>query len=159
MRRDGTHVHHVTDTDDVEEFGPFQAGKRIAFEQEIGDDGQIWSVKSDGETNVYSMDPAGMTEVPLTENLESDGDSSFSPRSKRITFESRRDGTDAEIVTMKANGDGEEQLTENSDFDGDPAYSPSGKKIVFVGTDGSEYQLYSIRASDGKKRHQITHYK
>jgi TolB protein len=96
------------------------------------------------------MDSDGQNQKRLTSNVHSDGNPTFSPDGKLITFESNRDGN-SEIYIMDVDGKNQKRLT----FKGQtntagnakradmrcysPSFSPDGKQIVF--------SAYSIESS------------
>ena len=60
------------------------------------------------------MDPDGNNKVNLTNDPGTDGYPIWSPKGRRILFESRRDGN-REVYLMDANGGGLKNLSNNPD--------------------------------------------
>lgn len=78
----------------------------------------------------------------------------FSPDSKKLAFESNRNGN-FEIYTMDIDGSHIKQLTFDSSFDGTPDWSPDGKQIVFAAERDGDPEIY-IMNSDGSHQQRIT---
>lgn len=102
--------------------GPFNG--KIAF-----------ASQRDGNSEIYTMNANGTSQVNISNNPAHDLHPSWSPDGTRIAFQSTRDG-DSEIYVMNADGSNQTRLTFNSVGDSDPAWSPDGTKIVFDTDDG-----------------------
>jgi Tol biopolymer transport system component len=67
------------------------------------------------------MSPDGTNQIRLTRHTAYDGFPAWSPDSKKIAFESERDGN-KEIYIMEANGSMQTRLTNNTAYDASPAW-------------------------------------
>jgi Tol biopolymer transport system component len=91
----------------------------------------LFTSNRDGNSEIYTMRPNGLTQANITNNSAEDQIASWSPDGKRIAFDSDRD-TDREIFTMNPNGSGVTQITNNTVTDAFPQWSPQGDKITFT---------------------------
>ena len=69
------------------------------------------------------MNPDGSEQIGLTNIKGGEGQPTWSPDSKRIAFQSYRDGN-YEIYVMNADGTEQTRLTNNPKGDFSPAWSP-----------------------------------
>ncbi|HEY0243208.1 MAG TPA: hypothetical protein VGC52_11160, partial [Gemmatimonadaceae bacterium] len=79
---------------------------------------------------IYTMNADGSAHTRLTFNTSRDNRPSWSPDSRRIAFQSDRDG-EMEIYVMNADGSNQMRLTRNATEDAYPSWSPDGKRIAF----------------------------
>ena len=82
-------------------------------------------------------------------------EAAFPGNNGKIVFVSQRGGSDAEIVTIKANGDNETNLTNNGMDDFTPAFSANGKKIVFASNRSGNREIFTMSA-DGTHQKNVT---
>ena len=76
----------------------------------------------------------------------------FSPDGKRITFTSRRSGTD-EIWVCDSDGSNALQVTSfGGPFTGNSRWSPDGSQLAFESTAQGDWNIYVINANGGKPR-------
>lgn len=85
-------------------------GKKIAFDADVGDDSQIFTVNTDGTGLTQLTDAAGRNFAP-----------DWSPDGSHIVFASSRDGN-WEIYVMDADGSNEKRLTNSPSMDWYPAW-------------------------------------
>jgi len=78
----------------------------------------------------------------------------WSSDSKRIVFESTKDGKSA-IYTISADGSNLRRLTDNQTAAGQPRWSRDGKMIVFYSERDGHLQLYVMK-SDGSAQRRLT---
>jgi Tol biopolymer transport system component len=78
----------------------------------------------------------------------------MSPQRDRVAFV-RADGTDYELVVVKADGTGLRQLTDNSRSEYYPAFSPDGQWIVYQSYQDGNSEIYKIKV-DGSSRTRLT---
>jgi TolB protein len=77
-------------------------------------------------------------------------ESSWSPDSRRIAFDSNRAGGPAKLYVMDAGGANARNLTNHGGFDGWPAWSPDGRRIVFGSNRSGEFRIWVMNA-DGSE--------
>jgi Lysyl oxidase/WD40-like Beta Propeller Repeat len=100
-------------------------------------DGRRLVVERAGRLHVIGADGRG--ERLLTTGSEPD----WSPRSKRIAFVARRDGSD-DLFAVEENGRGFCRLTTSPAVESEPAWSPDGRRIAFVALDAGSSDLYVL---------------
>ena len=99
-------------------------GQKIAF--------YSWS---DGDGEIFVMDPDGTNLVQLTDNDINESVYSWSPDSQKLAFSRTPKSifnSDSEIFVMNADGSNANQLTDNDTYDSSPAWSPDGHTIAFT---------------------------
>lgn len=84
----------------------------------------------DGNPEIYVMDPAGTSQLNLTNIPATDARPTWSPDGTRIVFASDRTGY-RNIYVMNADGTNPINLTNHPACDDNPAWSPDGTKIAF----------------------------
>src|SRR6187455_987464 len=82
--------------------GVFSQGGKIAFQS-----------CSDGNCEIYLINPDGTGEVRLTFNSGYDAEPSVSANGTKIAFVSARDGQHDEIYSMNLDGSNQTRLTDN----------------------------------------------
>jgi Tol biopolymer transport system component len=103
--------------------------------------------------NLYVMNGDGSAVTRVT-NTANASNPSWSADSKRLAFQSSRDGND-EIYLVNVDGSGLTRLTNNAASDGHPTWSPEGKRIAFESNRDGKFQLYVMNA-DGSGVTRIT---
>jgi Tol biopolymer transport system component len=133
-------------------------GSRIAFVSTRDDpDPKICGTtgKPACVTNIYVMGadgsaPTRVTNAPNAQNYNP----SWSADSKRLTFQSNRDGND-DVYAINVDGSGLMRLTNHAASDGHPTWSPDGKRIAFESNRDGKFQLYMMNV-DGSNVVRIT---
>jgi Tol biopolymer transport system component len=149
MRTDGSHLHALTRGSN----GSFDAvmspdGRKIAFSRFVG---------TAGNEEIFRMRADGSHERRLTHNPSRDELPSWFANSKKLAFESDRDGDD-EIFTMRSDGSRQRHLTRNNGVnDVEPALSPNGKRIAFGRTTQPGNEDIWVMDADGSHRHRVTY--
>jgi TolB protein len=108
------------------------------------------------QTDIYAIEPtgAGLKRLTATRD-ENEFGPAWSAAGTRIAFwRTPAPFGPGSIWTMKANGSDQRRLTTGIDAR-DPAWSPSGTRIVFTLV-GDGFHLWTMRASDGGDRQQLT---
>ena len=83
-------------------------------------------------------------------------ESSWSPDSRRVVFDSNRAGGPTKLFVMNADGTGVSQLTSGPGTDETPQWSPDGRRIAFVSDQGGGRPEIWVVGADGKNRRQVT---
>jgi dipeptidyl aminopeptidase/acylaminoacyl peptidase len=113
-----------------------------------GQNGKIvfYSDRDLPQQEIYAMDPNGMNQTRLTNNMATDAEPVCSPDGRKIAFWSTRDGNN-EIYLMDANGMNQKRLTTNMVIDYKPAWSPDGSKIAFASLRNNNTDIYVVDAN------------
>ncbi|MDQ2700852.1 MAG: hypothetical protein M3Y23_05930, partial [Actinomycetota bacterium] len=102
----------------------------------------------DGNAEIYTLTPSGLTQTRLTDNAAADFDPAFSSDGSKIAFVSDRDG-DNEIYVMNADGSGQTRITHRVGDDMDPAFSPDGDRLLIRRSIDGNNEVVAIDAADG----------
>ncbi len=126
------------------------ANGRLAFQREApaGDHTQ---------TDVYTIQAngSGLKRLTNTPNLNEFGPA-WNAAGTRIAFwRTPAPFGPGSIWTMSANGLNQKRLTSNIDAR-DPVWNPAGTRIAFTSPTGGNFDLWTMRASDGGDRRQLT---
>jgi TolB protein len=108
-------------------------------------------------TDIYTAWPDGSGLTALT-NTPSQNELGpvWSPTGTKIAFwRALLAGGPGSIWTMKGDGTLQGQLTSGIDAR-DPAWNPSGTRIAFTVADATGFHIWTMRASDGGDRRQVT---
>jgi TolB protein len=89
------------------------------------------SLGFEGNSEIYTMSPAGKDLTRLTNNKAIDISPCWSPNGRQIAFVSDRTGT-PQIYVMNADGTDLTRLTFEGSYNTSPAWSPRGDLIAFV---------------------------
>jgi Tol biopolymer transport system component len=157
---DGTGLLNLTSTlGESFEADWSPTGDSIVFKQEVGDDGLIYTMDSDG-TNVFQVTPPdGMLS----------GNPDWSPDGARIVFDtSDRNFNVGDVIVIDADGGNRTNLTDDTEEDsGNPSWSPDGQHIVYeiqaplafasgaVPAGIPPLQLF-VMNTDGSSKHNLT---
>jgi Tol biopolymer transport system component len=115
----------------------------------------VFTTTRDGNTEIYTMNADGGSQVRLTTNPAFDGDPAWSPDGTRIVFTSTRDGNE-EIYSMNADGSNQTRLTNNLALDRTPVWSPDGAEIAFASNrDSGNFDIFVMNA-DGSSQINIS---
>ena len=111
-----------------------------------------------GNGDIYTVNPAGGTQVQLTSGSPIDAEPEWSPTGDKIVFSSTRAGN-LEIYVMNADGTGVTRLTTNSASDTSPAWSPNGARIAFASNrgPGNNWDIYVMNADGSGVQRLTTH--
>jgi TolB protein len=109
------------------------------------------------QTDVYTIAPDGGSLVRLT---ASPNRNEFGPAwnaaGQRIAFwRTRAPFGPGSIWVMGPRGHDQRRLTHGFDAR-DPAWNPAGTRIVFTRASGSDFNLWTMRASDGARQRRLT---
>ena len=115
----------------------------------------VFTSNTDGDEEIYSIDPNGSGVTQLTYNAASDTVARWSPDGQRIAFASDRDGN-YEIYVMGADGSNPTRLTFAAGKDLEPVWSPDGRRIAFVSfRDNTGSEIY-VMGADGSNPTRLT---
>jgi WD40 repeat protein len=98
----------------------------------------------DGLLRIWVMNADGSGAFLLTSNFENARGPTWSPDGSEIAFESG-----GHIWITSSHGVGARQLTEGGARDENPAWSPDGSTIAFDTNRAGNYDVYTVRVSDG----------
>jgi TolB protein len=126
------------------------ANGRLVFQREVpaGDHTQ---------TDIYTIASGGadLTRLTATPNRNEFGPT-WNAAGTRIAFwRTRAPFGPGSVWTMNADGSHQMRLTRGVDSR-DPVWNPAGNRLVFTRITGTNFDLYSIRASDGGGLRQLT---
>jgi Tol biopolymer transport system component len=138
---DNRRIAFVSTRDDPNPDSCGQAGKPACVSQ-------IYVMNADGSG------VARVTTNPPGNPTAANGSPNWSMDSKRIAFQSNRDGND-EVYVMNADGSGVTRLTNNPASDGHPAFSADGQRIAFESNRDGRFQIYAMKA-DGSGQTRLT---
>jgi Tol biopolymer transport system component len=120
-----------------------------------GTNGKIVYSGSDGDFEIFSINPDGTNTTQLTNNSVADTEPTVAPNGNKIAFTRDSSSTDAEIYTMQMNGNNLARITNNASGDVQPSWSPDGTKLVYVNKAGGDAEIWVMNA-DGTNATQLT---
>lgn len=120
-----------------------------------GTNGKIVYSRSDGDFEIFSINPDGTNTTRLTNNSVADTEPTVSPNGNKIAFTRDSSEIDAEIYTMQMNGSNLTRITNNDSGDAQPSWSPDGTKLVYVNKAGGDAEIWVMNA-DGSNTTQLT---
>lgn len=110
--------------------------------------GIVFAGVSDGNQDVYTVDPAGGAPLRLTYHPAADRDPAWSPDGTKIAFVSDRT-LRPELFVMGADGTGQVRVSANAGSPARPSWGRDGESLVFASTDaatgGRELFLLALR--------------
>ena len=118
----------------------------------------VYVSDTDGDQEIYLVDPENGESSRLTNNRTPDEDPRWSPDGEHIAYVSRESG-DKEITLIDREGEQLSRLTNNPGLDGSPRWSPVEQKLAYVSElqeDGQDIsEIYSIAVED-REVNQVT---
>jgi Tol biopolymer transport system component/DNA-binding winged helix-turn-helix (wHTH) protein len=186
MNADGSDVHRDTSSPGMRNGLWSPDGSKVIFDKEGNTSGDLYLANSDGsnesklpflasnmdwsrdgakvvyqhgrpDANIYIYTfETGKIDTAV-DDPSFDGDPSFSPDGKRISFVSGRDGN-AEIYSQNLDGSDVRRLTNHPARDAFPTYSPDGTQIVFNSNRENENLDVYIMNVDGSDVRQLTNW-
>jgi Tol biopolymer transport system component len=123
---------------------------RLAFEHEVPASGHT-------QTDIYTILPGGsvLRRLTATPNRNEFGPA-WNATGTRIAFwRTRAPFGPGSLWVMVSHGGQKRQLTTGFDAR-DPAWNPGGTRIVFTRVEGSNFNLWTVRASNGSGLHRLT---
>jgi Tol biopolymer transport system component len=79
-------------------------------------------------------------------------EATFPGKNGRIAYSGFGGGTDTGIYTINPDGSGKTRIpAPRVSGEAEPSYSPDGKRIVYLGYDGNDYEIYTIKVGGGDK--------
>jgi Tol biopolymer transport system component len=84
--------------------------------------------------------------------LSEEAEATFPGKNGRIAYSGFGGGTDTGIYTINPDGSGKTRIpAPRVSGEAEPSYSPDGKRIVYLGYDGNDYEIYTIKVGGGDK--------
>ncbi|KQT94303.1 hypothetical protein ASG49_05275 [Marmoricola sp. Leaf446] len=132
-----------------------------------GDNGRIVFGRPDsgGNLQVWTARIDMTRQRQLTSGAAGSGWATWSPRARRIAFDSNRADPDPgdevginDVFTMRADGSGVRRVTGGDGYAGDPSWTPGGRRLLFVSDEGdypAGQGVYSSRP-DGSGLRRVT---
>ena len=82
--------------------------------------------------------------------LSEEAEATFPGKNGRIAYSGFGGGTDTGIYTINPDGSGKTRIpAPRVSGEAEPSYSPDGKRIVYLGYDGNDYEIYTIKVGGG----------
>ena len=94
----------------------------------------IFHTDRDGDFEVYSMNADGSSQTNLTNNVNLDLNSSWSPDGTKVIFQSDRNGGSQQVFIMDVDGSNQTLVSDGSANDSTPVISPDGPRLLFQRT-------------------------
>ena len=91
----------------------------------------LFTSTRDGNREVYSMNPDGSEQVPLTQHPAEDLEAVWSPTGEQILFVSDRDGV-RDLYLMDPDGANVRRVFKKETYRESPTWSPDGRQIAYV---------------------------
>lgn len=151
---DGSDLQRLTGPNN-NEGGPSWSpdGSQIAFNTNRDPGGNF-------NQEVFTMGASGANQLPITAQTDPATSTSpaWSPDGTKIAFVRSTTGNvaDRDIYVMNANGSAVTQLTFTAGADDHPDWSPDGSRIVFESERTANFEIFTMRASDGGDVRQLT---
>ena len=116
-----------------------------------GGNGIVYVSDTDGDKEIYLLDPETGESSRLTNNGSPDEDPRWSPDGQHIAYVSRESG-DKEINIIGSEGQDLRRLTNNPGLDNSPRWSPAEPTLAYVSESQEEgedrTEIYSISVDD-----------
>lgn len=119
------------------------------------------SSKDTASHDIWRMDADGSNARPVIVSAATDEEAAISPDGRRIAFRSNRDGN-PEIYVANIDGTNVRRITDHPERDIRPQWSRDGTELLFnsardyADPKGQQFELYSVRLSDGHLRRMTT---
>ncbi len=117
----------------------------------VGDNQIVYMSDTDGDQEIYLLDPESGKSSRLTNNSTADEEPRWSHDGQQIAYVSRETG-DKEINVIDKDGNQLSRLTNNPGLDASPRWSPAEKKLAYVSEiqeEGKDFtEIYSIAVED-----------
>lgn len=112
-----------------------------------GDSGIVYVSDTDGDPEIYRVDPETGESIRLTNNGAADEEPRWSPDGRQIAYVSH-EFNDREINVVDKDGEERSRLTNNPGPDASPRWSPADSKLAFLSQseeDGTKLpRVYSV---------------
>ena len=129
---DGGNAFQVTTMTDIHYPAWSPDGSRIAYEQEVGGNWDIWIVSAQGG------EPVRLTDAP-----GEDVNAAWSPDGQWIAYSSDREGQ-FDLWLMPAQGGTPRRVTDDPAADREPSWSPDQSKLSFTSQRGGVWNVWTI---------------
>jgi uncharacterized repeat protein (TIGR01451 family) len=108
-------------------------GAAVPFAAAAPVNGPIAFVSNRGgtATHIWTMQPDGTGQAPLTSGPTNDVDPAYSPDGTQIAFSRQVTSTNFDLYVVNADGTGLKQVTTSTRSERYPAWSPDGKRLAF----------------------------
>ena len=107
-----------------------------------------YTYSNNGHPEIFLLDLAAKTRVPLTQTMFFSVEPAFSPDGNRLAYSSSKTGK-PHIYVSGADGSGPKQLTFAGVYNSSPRWAPKGDKIVFSGQENfkNNFNIFMIDPS------------
>jgi len=117
----------------------------------VGDKIIMSLLRTDGNSNIYTMDLKTRTTARLTDTNAIDTSPSYSPDGNKVVFTSDRGGR-AQIYVMNADGSNPQRISFGDGTYSEPVWSPRGDLIAFTKQSGGQFQIGIMRTDGSGER-------
>ncbi|MSO64916.1 MAG: Tol-Pal system protein TolB, partial [Alphaproteobacteria bacterium] len=141
------------DTGQQEILGDDRVFPGMTFAPRFSPDGNqvVFSVATDGNSDIYTMDIRTRRVERLTSHLAIDTSPSYSPDGTQVVFNSDRSGTQ-QLYVMEANGENQRRISTGQGRYATPVWSPRGDLVAFTKLANGRFYIGVMRPDGSGER-------